>query len=144
MKRLLFLLPLVLIFSCKKYEDGPALSLLSKKSRVANKWRVDKYYLNGNDMTVNYRSIITKETFQFFKGGSWQYTEASNWIMTIPYDHGTWSFANDKEDIEVVSDLSGMPVKTYHILRLKSKEMWLERQVTPDSLVEMHYIPQTE
>ena len=40
--------------ACKKYDEGPALSLRSKKSRIANKWKVDKLFKNGVDSTKYY------------------------------------------------------------------------------------------
>jgi hypothetical protein len=34
-----------------------------------------------------------------------------------------------------------MATQTYHILKLEKDELWMERQVSPDSLAEYHYIP---
>jgi hypothetical protein len=144
LKKLLILTSILLAFaSCNKYEDGPSVSLLSKKSRLANKWKLETYYLNGQDKTVDYRGLVQSETLEFFKSGSWQYNEVSNWTWAPGYLHGTWTFQDKKESIEMVDDRAGVPSKTWTILRLKSKELWMERQQSADSLVEMHYVPQT-
>jgi hypothetical protein len=71
--------------SCKKYEDGPAFSLRSKKSRVAAEWNVKKYTYGGVDVLteknddvmfcntgdpVNYSESITYTyTFDLTKEG---------------------------------------------------------------------------
>lgn len=40
--------------ACKKYEERPTVSFVSRKERIANNWRVDKAYSNGNDVTSSY------------------------------------------------------------------------------------------
>ena len=49
------------IISCKKYEEGPAFSLMSKKARLSNIWQVNQYLLNGEDKTEAYRQLIRSE-----------------------------------------------------------------------------------
>lgn len=39
----------VLTFAACKYEDGPAISLRSKRDRVANEWKIVKYEFEGKD-----------------------------------------------------------------------------------------------
>ncbi len=42
-------------FSCeKKYEDGPTVSVLSRKERVANDWKIQKAIENGTDISEDY------------------------------------------------------------------------------------------
>ena len=53
--------------SCKKYENGPAFSLMSKKARIANIWKVDTYILNGKDKTTEYRQLVTREKLIIFQ-----------------------------------------------------------------------------
>lgn len=130
--------------SCKKYEDGPAISLLSKKARIANIWKVDTYYLNGKDKTTEYRQLVVREKLIFFQSGEFQYSELSNWIWATPEYSGTWKFVNDKEEVELTPSTSTVKTKTYKILRLKNKSLWLEERVSSDSLVEYHFLPYTE
>ena len=69
--KLLFLILCISIVSCKKYEDGPAISLMSKKARIANIWKVDVYYLNGKDITTCRYSVV-------MLGG------LRRWILALP------------------------------------------------------------
>ncbi len=39
---------------------------------------------------------------------------------------------------------SGFKTGTFKILRLKNKSLWLEEQVSTDSLVEYHYLSHSE
>ena len=55
--KLFLILICFVTFSCKKYEDGPTVSLRTKKARVVNKWKVDSYYINGVDKTTDYRAL---------------------------------------------------------------------------------------
>jgi hypothetical protein len=50
---LLFLLPLCFV-SCKKYEDGPAISFRSVEKRLAGKWRLTDILYNDKDISVAY------------------------------------------------------------------------------------------
>lgn len=60
-------LTVVLLTSCKKYDDGPAFSLRSKNERVAGGGKIDyaNDYKNGVNVTTDY----TGETREFTKGG---------------------------------------------------------------------------
>lgn len=131
-------------FSCTKYEDGPSLSLVSKKKRVANSWRIDQYLLNDVDRTYDYRTIVTRENYTFFTGGSWQYTEASTWSWAKAYDTGHWNLISNKEHLEMISDDPHVPYREFQVLRLTSDEMWLKRTAAPDSIVELHLVTDTE
>lgn len=142
MKRLLlFLLSILILYSCNKYEEGPAFSLLSKKARLANTWMVDRYYGNGVDRTFEYRAIFTSERLTIFKSGTWQYTDKSTWTWVDTYNHGFWSLEDDKETLQLVYENSLGPPAKYRILRLKSKELWLEKKFNNDSTAIYHYIP---
>lgn len=129
--------------SCKKYEDGPAFSLMSKKARLSNIWKVDTYYLNGQDKTTEYRLLVVREKLVIYQSGNFDYSELSNWTWAVPNYTGKWIFVNNKEDLEMISDNPAVKTKTLKIVRLKNKQLWLQEQVSPDSLVEYHYLPET-
>lgn len=85
-----------IVFSqCKKYEEGPALSLHSKKHRVVGEWDVTEFFEDGQNVlsydyfdfyqcnsgshigyTNEYR--ITRFTFEFTKDGRWNYQTVSS------------------------------------------------------------------
>jgi hypothetical protein len=119
--------------SCKKYEEGPYFSIHSKKERVANTWKVERAYKNGEDKTSDYsdfRITFTKDE---------KYTLISNEGGISLNISGTWSFINNKEDIQTTSDnefLGARLVDVYKIVKLKEKEMWVKHEDT-----EFHLIP---
>ena len=141
--KLLFLILCISIASCKKYEDGPAISLMSKKARIANIWKVDVYYLNGKDITTEYRQVVTREKLVIFQSGNFEYSELANWSWAVPNYTGKWKFIDDKEGIEMTPDNTAVKTKTLKILRLKNKQLWLQEKVSADSVVEYHYLPDT-
>lgn len=128
----LFIISVVAIFalsSCGKYDDGPAFSLASKKSRVVNTWKLDRQFINGNEQTL---TADDKDDYtEFTKDGKVKIT----WVVgsqstTI---EGTWEFDSSKEHLLVKLSYTyfGQTTTTttsYKILRLKSNEMWLEEQ----------------
>lgn len=119
--------------SCKKYEDGPALSLLTKKMRVAGTWEVEAFFVDGVDKTSDYRAFTTSETIEYKKDGS--YTSSYTYVIGSDTDAGTWEFINDKEEIKTLSNDAGATPDTMVILKLKNKEMWFTEK-TPGSTVE--------
>lgn len=118
MKNLLLLSLFAILFiasACEKYEEGPSLSLRSKKARVANEWKV--IYAYDYKDNVDITSDYSGETWEFAKDG--QFSEKDNGEVDKT---GTWDFLNDKEEIAINFPAD---IKKYRILRLKENEMWL-------------------
>lgn len=120
------LLILVLASGCKKYAEGPGLSLRSKEARVVNEWKVD-YAFDYRD-TMNVTIDYTGETFAFVKGGD--FMEKKNGLTN---NTGKWEFTADKDSLRVTISTE---VDNYLILKLKENEMWLK-----DKDEEIHLIP---
>ena len=100
--------------SCGKYEDGPKLSLLSKKTRVAGDWDVKS--VGSQVLGADYGLTMT-----FDKDGSLKYTYTYG---SSSYSYaGSWDFSSDKENL-VISIDGG--IDTLEIKRLTNKEMWLD------------------
>ena len=55
MKNLLFILFAILLCSCKKYKEGPAISLRTKTNRITGTWKIEKLYINDIDSTSEYQ-----------------------------------------------------------------------------------------
>jgi len=104
---------------CNKYEDGPAISLRSKKKRIANTWRIEKYYVNDVEQTTAV-ALLGDYTVTFTKDGNYSFN------TTFIDGSGTREFINDKEGIRIIvpNNLSGQDVNDFTILRLKEKEFW--------------------
>jgi len=139
--KILFLLALACLSACKKYEEGPSFSLMTKKARLANIWYVDKYYINGADKTADYRQGVSREKLVIYESGRFEYSEVSTWVWAPMEYVGSWKFTNDKEDVELRPDDASIPVQSSHILKLKNDELWLEREVMQGMVVEYHYLP---
>lgn len=45
---------LVSVSSCRKYEEGPNVSLRTKKARITNNWKYESAQVNGNEVSLNY------------------------------------------------------------------------------------------
>jgi hypothetical protein len=105
--------PLLLLNSCKKYEEGPSISLRSKTERVANTWKIENYKINGTDFT----SLVSEYTETFTKSGTYSYSWglASGW--------GNWSFQNDKTEIKL-NGSEAHTSRTLFIKKLEEKSFW--------------------
>lgn len=113
------LLALAIVFgstSCK-YEDGPALSLRTKTSRIAREWNIEKY--------VDANGIETTETdspvYEFDKDGNLKVTYT--YLGTTTSFDGKWEFVDSKKSVKITFDGDS---ETEEILRLTSKELWLK------------------
>lgn len=122
--------------SCKKYEEGPMLSLLTKKARVVGTWTVEAYLENGVDKTSQYRQFVTGETFTTKKDGT--YTYDATYVVGNSSDAGTWEFIDSKDDLKTLSNQSGSTPDTMVIVKLKSKELWVKSK-SGSPVAEFHY-----
>ena len=99
--------------SCKKYDEGPLISLKTKKGRLTGKW-----IMVGGDV---YNPGF-EQTFEFTKNGYFNSVYCSFWGCSLRF--GKWELVNQKEKIEITYEF---PNKTeYEILRLTNKELVLE------------------
>lgn len=100
---------------CKKYPEGPALSLRSRAARLENTWKVISVTLNGQIITSQFSTINYTETYD--KEGNYSYSSA------LDSGSGKWEFQND--DLEIRrSGVSGQSSMDLIILKLKSNEFW--------------------
>jgi hypothetical protein len=114
----------VMIAACNKYEDGPAFSLKTKKSRLCGEWVVESYLYNDVDKTADITALLGANfVLEIEKDGVYR-TEGA-----YP-DQGTWELGGDGDDVRMTSSDSGAVEISYRILRLKSKELWLKHTET--------------
>ena len=118
--------------SCKKYEEGPRISLASKKGRVANVWKLSKSFSDGveNTCDANCQTARSNESLEFTKDGKVIEVEY-NFAGTLVTTNGVWEFSDDKSELMIMmegsTDFWGIK-----IIKLKSKEMWLGSETTKD------------
>ena len=139
--------------SCSKYDEGPTFSLLSKKSRLVNKWKVDNMLKNGETYTQSEeeQKYINASTFEFKDDNTYvTHTEitsteggmTANLVIDVTF---TWAFDSGKENVLLTNGKSKYAV-TYSsggetftqnyeeveadyqmkIIKLKSKELTLK------------------
>jgi hypothetical protein len=121
MKKIITLFMLVAVTgsfmtSCSKYEEGPKLSLRSKKARLAGEWVVDHYVdASGTSVTpTGNTGVLTID-----KDGTFTDADGSGNSYA-----GTWAFAGDKEQITFTVTAGGLSISsTSTIILLKNKEI---------------------
>ena len=119
------------LMSCSKYADGPAISLRTKKERVAKTWVIKQAIRNGNDVTSDYSAY----TLTLTKDGDAQLV-ATYVFGTATFQgntNGTWSFESSKEHISFDYQNNDFDNK-YQILRLKEDELWIRELGGEDEL----------
>jgi hypothetical protein len=131
----------ILTASCKKYPDGPLLSLRTKEHRVVGDWNVEYFSINGYDSTAYLKGQLYYGYYSFSKEneGRAGYTYNS-------YNHqygagGQWYFDNGKRILRIDSgsesagkhfNLGAFAADkvSWVIRRLTEKEMWLKANYT--------------
>jgi hypothetical protein len=118
---LLATVTLTQISSCKKYEDGPAISLRSKTARISGEWMLESFTVNDADKTADLLVLAgANYMVEIEKDGT--YKIAGNFS-----DNGTWKFGEDKDDVYLQSSTAGSKEQAYRITRLANKELWMKQ-----------------
>jgi len=101
--------------SCSKYEEGSKFTLLTKKQRMVNDWKMKKLTANGDDITS--LNIITEVDIR----DNGTITVRGELFGISTSDDGSWAFDNDKSHLLITSQDGS--VDKYEIIRLKDKEL---------------------
>lgn len=109
---------LFVLAACSKYEEGPKLSLRSKKARLAGDWKLVESSLNGTVQQITGYTV----NLSIKKDGNYTYaySSAAGTIST----NGTWEFTDDKTGL--ISKPSTGGSDTVTITKLKNKELWFK------------------
>lgn len=120
---------LLLLTSCKKYDDGPNFSLRTPEKRLCRKWKLSETTQRGETVTF---SLNPKYDVEYQKNGTiiLRLVSPGNVWTTPPPDYaeGNWKFFDDKKKIYSTIFMGN---DTLNVLRLTSKELWLH-DVTND------------
>jgi len=127
---LLFILILSFLLSCSKFEDGPAISFLSVKNRIAQSWKVE--YILNLSTGISHSADFEGWLFTLEKDGSFVKTVLYNQLETIY--NGSWELTQKNIIRLEYTTLSGTVVEFYTILRLTKNEFWIK-----DQFQEIHY-----
>jgi hypothetical protein len=123
------LLSLAIVTGCKKYEDGPRISLLSRTKRVSDTWTVQQLLVNGVDQTS---TVPAGYSETYTKDGAFSFTSNAG------SGSGKWAFQNNDLEIKV-SGVSSKSSETLFILKLKGDHFWYYAMVGSDKY-EYHMI----
>lgn len=122
-------------FGCQ-YEDGPKMSLRSKKARAVNTWYIDKVYEEGIDRTDNYKSAYVDYSLEIKSDDN--YTLSYRPFSFGNYtEKGTWKFSDDKSKI-LFTPVNTSQANEFKILKLKNNEAWVSGIIN-NKQVEIHY-----
>ena len=138
--KVVFLIFFLSVFcdSCKKYEDGPAFSIRSKKERISNAWKVKYYSENGTDKSDYFNSTYANNILVVEKNGSYLFSYKYNSVVDYT-ESGTWKFNSNKTLINFLKTAPGTDTTDMKINRLKEDELWL---LDGDSVIkEYHLVP---
>lgn len=108
--------------SCKKYEEGPLVSLTPRAERAANTWIISYAEEDGQNVSEEYDQF---ELYMNTDGDA--ELKASYSAFGVDYNtttDGTWSFTNEEENLLLDFEDDDQD-NEYTILRLKNDELWL-------------------
>jgi hypothetical protein len=123
------------LVSCGKYEDGPDFTLRSKKARIAGSWTMEKYMVDGVDLTSQVTAADLALSFKYDKDGSYSEVRFLSG-QVVSTKSGTWKLSLDKENLVVT--LTSGTVTAYKILRLTNSELWLQ-ETYGGNITETHF-----
>ena len=110
--------------SCGKYEDGPKISLATKKGRLCRAWTVESFVDGATKIEVP--CTVGCGNTEYLKDGSIM----NNGLKVTGF---TWQFSSDKKKLEIVF---GSITSSDEIIRLTGSELWLRDISSKD---ETHY-----
>ncbi|MCH8331612.1 MAG: hypothetical protein IH946_09590 [Bacteroidetes bacterium] len=111
---LVVFMSLLVFQGCKKYEEGPLISLQSKSKRLIGNW-------------VSVIVFIDNTEWPGAGNGSIFYNFKDDGNYHRVFEFGRWEFDKSKEDL-LMYPYHGEPYEM-NILRLTRKELWLKNVV---------------
>lgn len=128
------------LISCKKYEEGPALSLRSKKGRLCRTWRTESYSENGVDKTSDWNSFYQNASITLDKNGNYSLYYKTLGISDYN-ETGTWQFTVNKVYLLFNKMQPTVDTWDWHIIRLTHNEFWIEDDVNSSTKGLLKMIP---
>ena len=131
MKKLFFIAFLsVLAVSCGKYEEGPGISLLSKKNRITNVWSL------SSRMTNSQTTNLSNSTWKVEINDDETYNSQATYLG-IPFlnESGIWKFSTDKSQL-LTTPSGSSNTDSWEIIRLTKEELKLKYISGGDTIVD--------
>lgn len=137
-KTILYMLLMIFVLelgSCKKYPDGPVISLRTKCQRITGEYQLEKYIVNSIDSTNSLSHSVYFPQQGSYSTFQYQYKFLKEDLQLIePYIGGSWELISKKEKLRLfpsyhdssqVQYYEILKKGDYEILRLTNKEFWL-------------------
>ena len=136
-KKTFIIIVLVLgIFSCKKYPDGPTFSILTKKSRLCNDWKLSEFKKNDVAKDLSGQSI----ELTIKKDNSFVATYVVGNITRT--QNGKWEFINNKNKVKFTAESTNVgSTETgveYEIRELRNNELRLIKNDLNEVIVQTY------
>jgi len=123
----------LLFAGCKKYEDGPGISLRSKQKRITGYWELQGTFADGIEQSIadssNCKNLgLTSAPFSC----TCEVSENSGTPFNLTLStNGTWEFGNDKTTLDLHFDsanlFKGITLisESWTIYRLANNYLWI-------------------
>ena len=100
---------------CKKYDEGPVISLRTAKARLVNDWVRDRLPIDC--------ILIYSDGIQFFETNTFDFK-----LYGTTFEMGTWVF-EENETVIVLTFNSGY-TRQWKIIKLTKKKLWVINKCT--------------
>ena len=130
---------LVSVSSCRKYEEGPNISLRTKKARITNNRRYESAQVDGVEVSSD--PYFAKQKHYFYRDGKYIQTIIDPITQEARNLQGNWVLYDNDKKIAVtvkIPPANKDSTNNYSILKLFEKQMWLR---TTDNSREYHFAP---
>jgi hypothetical protein len=137
----LLLLSLLLtgISACRKYEEGPNISLRTKKARITNNWKYESAQVDG--VEVSQDPFYAKQKHYFYRDGEYIQTIIDPVTLEARNLNGRWLLFDNDRKISItvkIPPANQDSTNNYSILKLFERQMWLR---STDNSREYHFTP---
>lgn len=126
--------------SCKKYENGPAISFISAEKRIVGKYELETYKINGIEIKLSEIGLDNFEKEYFEDGKGKNYSRQFNNLIETEFE---WELNKDKTQIrEREKGLNGewgQWNSFYTITKLTKTEFWTLNKNSAEQH-EFHYL----
>lgn len=118
----------IIFSSCKKYEEGPSISILTKTQRVTGTWKCTMENANGEPFIITNTDNEEISPIYIFESDGTGFVgsikpDATNIDSAIIQEMG-WSFDQAKDSIRITTSTSVGWLKS-EIIRLTNNEFWI-------------------
>ena len=129
MKKLAFLLLIIIVGSCSKFPDGGRVNKADQ--RIVNSWKLQTYLLDGVDATSTLLISGLEEVYQEDGVYSRSYIDTDGLLFE---ESGSWNLPDKSEQVDIsgvssleLSDMhSTVSSDYYNIKKLTKDEFWYE------------------